>query len=73
MTASSPRTCRPMMELASVAPFRDSVRPTATAAYEHEEEAAPNAVAIITSPGRSLPSIREIVCLDTSASTMAER
>src|ERR1700682_447741 len=55
--------------LANVAPLRNSVRATATAAYEHEDDAAPSAVASATDFGVSRPSSRETACLETSAST----
>ena len=61
-----------MIALGSVAPLRNSVRATATAAYEHDDDAAPNAVARVAERTPSRPSTREIDCFDTKVSTHAE-
>ena len=49
------------------APLRNSARPSATAAYEQEDDAAPSPAAIASVRGRSSPSNRTTVDLRTSA------
>src|SRR3974390_1777722 len=44
-----------------LAPFRNKERAKATAAYEHEDEAAPNPVANASVLGRSSPSLLMMV------------
>ena len=40
-----------------LAPLRNSERASATAAYEHDEDAAPSPVALASVAGRSSPSM----------------
>ena len=54
------------------APLRNSARASATAAYEHDEEAAPRPVATASARGRSSPSSRTTVDLRTTAWTTAD-
>src|SRR5712691_6648448 len=54
------------------APWRKSERASATAAYEHEEEAAPRPVATASVRGESSGSSRRISCLETTAWTAPE-
>ena len=61
-----------MMALPRDAPLRKSVRATATAAYEQEEEAAPSPVAMAADLGESVPRARETRSFDTKASTTAD-
>ena len=50
-----------------LAPWRNSDRASATAAYEHDEEAAPKPVASASVRGRSPPSRRTMVAFLTTA------
>ena len=54
------------------APLRNSDRASATAAYEHDDDAAPSPVAVARLRGRSSGSSRAIVDLRTSASITAD-
>src|SRR6476661_6156886 len=54
------------------APLRNSERASATAAYEHDDDAAPNTVAMAKVRGRSSPSNPTIVDLRTTACTTAD-
>src|SRR5205085_12245258 len=54
------------------APFRTRERASATAAYEHEDEAAPNAVATASVFGDASGSNLLIARFETTACTMAE-
>jgi hypothetical protein len=54
------------------APLRNSERASATAAYEHEEDAAPSASAVAIERGRSSGSSRLISLWETTACTTAE-
>jgi len=54
------------------APLRNSARASATAAYEHEDDAAPSPAAITSVRGRSSPSSRTTVDLRTTAWTTAD-
>ena len=54
------------------APLRNSERASATAAYEHDEDAAPNPAAMASVRGRSSPSSRTTVDLRTTACTTAD-
>jgi hypothetical protein len=56
-----------------LAPLRSSDRASATAAYEHEDDAAPRPVARVSVLGLSSPSMRVIVCRRTRAWTIADR
>ena len=56
-----------------LAPLRNSDRASATAAYEHDDEAAPSPVASASVRGRSSPSSRAIVSRRTTAWTTADR
>ena len=49
------------------APLRNSARASATAAYEHEDDAAPSPAATASVRGRASPSSRTIVDLRTTA------
>ncbi len=49
------------------APLRKIERAMATAAYEHELDAAPSPHALKSVAGRSSPSTRAICCLETTA------
>ena len=49
------------------APLRNSERASATAAYEHDDDAAPSPAAIASVRGRSSPSSRTTVDLRTTA------
>ena len=62
-----------MIALGSVAPLRNSVRASATAAYEHDDDAAPNAVASTNERASSRPSARAMARLGTNVSTPADR
>ena len=55
-----------------LAPLRNSDRASATAAYEHEDDAAPKPVAMAKVFGRSSPSLLTIVLRRTTACTTAE-
>ena len=55
------------------APLRNSDRASATAAYEHDDEAAPSSEATASVRGRSSPSSRTMVALRTTAWMIAER
>ena len=55
-----------------LAPRRNSARASATAAYEHDDEAAPSPVARASVFGRSSPSSRTMVCRRITACTTAE-
>src|SRR5215472_9075918 len=55
-----------------LAPRRNSERASATAAYEHDDEAAPRPVASASAFGLSLPSSRAMVCRRTTACTTAD-
>ena len=55
-----------------LAPLRNSDRAMATAAYEHDDDAAPRMVAVARLRGWSSGSSRAIVALATSASIIAE-
>jgi hypothetical protein len=55
------------------APFRNSDRASATAAYEHDDEAAPRRQAIAKVRGESSGSSRLISFLETTACTTADR
>ena len=54
------------------APLRNSERASATAAYEHDDDAIPSPVAMARVRGRSSPSRRTIVDLRTTACTTAD-
>src|SRR5437016_1106441 len=54
-------------------PLRSSEREMATAAYEHDDEAAPNSVARPRLRGESEPSARTTAWRETSVWTIAER
>ena len=56
-----------------LAPFRNSDRANATAAYEHDDDTAPKPVAIANVLGRSSPSTRTIVLRQTTADTTEDR
>jgi hypothetical protein len=55
-----------------LAPRRNSARASATAAYEHDDEAAPSPVARASVFGLSSPSSRTTVCRRITACTTAE-
>ena len=55
-----------------LAPCRNSDRASATAAYEHDDEAAPSPAASASVRGRSLPSNRMTVARRTTACTTAD-
>ena len=55
-----------------LAPLRNSDRASATAAYEHDDDAAPSPVAAASAPGESLPSNRTTVSRRTTDCTTAE-
>src|SRR5262249_18242347 len=55
------------------APLRKIERASATAAYEHDDEAAPSASAVPIGRGRSSGSSWPICCFETTACTGAER
>ena len=55
------------------APLRINARANATAAYEHDDDAAPNPAAVASVRGRSSPSNLTIVDLRTNACTTADR
>jgi hypothetical protein len=55
------------------APFRNNDRASATAAYEHDDEAAPRAEAMASVRGESSGKSRRISALETTACTAAER
>src|ERR1700677_5328855 len=55
-----------------LAPLRNSERANATAAYEQDDDAAPNAAASTSVRGRSLPSRRMIVDFLTRAWIIAD-
>ena len=55
-----------------LAPRRNSARASATAAYEHDDEAAPSPVARASVFGLSSPSSRTMVCRRITACTTAE-
>ena len=55
-----------------LAPWRNRDRASATAAYEHDDDAAPNPVAMASVRGRSSPSRRMIVLRRTTACTTAD-
>jgi hypothetical protein len=55
------------------APLRTSDRAKATAAYEHDDDAAPSPVAVATLRGRSSGSSRAIVDLRTTEAMIADR
>src|SRR6266568_1453039 len=55
-----------------LAPRRNSARASATAAYEHDDEAAPNPVASASAFGPSSPSSRATVCRRITAWTTAD-
>src|SRR5205823_1107186 len=55
------------------APFRKIARASATAAYEHDDDAAPSAVAIDKERGESSGSSRLISDFDTTAWTTADK
>src|SRR5204863_3662007 len=61
------------MAAVKLAPLRNSDRASATAAYEHDEDARPSPVAAASAAGRSLPSARITVSRRTTDCTMAER
>jgi len=54
------------------APLRNSARAIATAAYEHDEDVAPNPQATAMVFGRSLPRTLAILRFDTTACTTPE-
>ena len=54
------------------APLRNSERASATAAYEHEDDAAPSPAATASVRGRASPSSRTTVDLRTTAWTTAD-
>ncbi len=56
-----------------LAPLRNRDRARATAAYEHDDDAAPKPVARASVLGRSSPSSRMIVARRTTACTTADR
>src|SRR5712671_6435703 len=56
-----------------LAPRRNSARASATAAYEHDDEAAPRPVASASVFGLSSPSSRATVCRRTTACTTADK
>src|ERR1700761_7656905 len=60
------------MAAVKLAPLRNSDRASATAAYEHEDEAAPRPAATASVRGRSSPSSRTIVDRRITACTTAD-
>ena len=60
------------MAAVKLAPLRNSDRASATAAYEHDDDAAPRPVASARLRGRSSPRSRTMVDFLTSAWTIAE-
>ncbi len=60
------------MAAVKFAPFRNNERARATAAYEHEDEAAPKPAAMARVFGRSSPSRRTIVLRRTTAEITAD-
>src|ERR1700760_936936 len=60
------------MAAVKLAPLRNSAGASATAAYEHEDEAAPRPAATASVRGRSSPSSRTIVDRRTTACTTAD-
>ena len=59
--------------LAAVAPLTNSERAIATAAYEHDDDAAPSPVARATGPDPFPPSVCSTRARGTHACTMAEK
>src|SRR6202034_1883897 len=55
-----------------LAPLRNSARASATAAYEHDDDAAPRPAAIASVRGRASPSSRATVDLRTTAWIIAD-
>ncbi len=60
------------MAAVKLAPLRNNERASATAAYEHEDEAAPKPAAKARVFGRSSPSRRTMVPRRTAADTTAD-
>ncbi len=61
------------MAAVKLAPLRNNERARATAAYEHDDDAAPSPVAAANVRGRPSPSTRTIESRRTTACTTAER
>jgi hypothetical protein len=61
------------MAATKLAPLRINDRANATAAYEHDDDAAPNAAPVARVRGRSSPSNLTIVDFRTTTCTTADR